>query len=113
MCSIFDRYRVSDHFNFSLSKVFFWVEEDGLRMSQNDPPVLSESSFDMDFAYFLKFPLSEGESITEDNISDMIADGVVKQNYLKTLLKMMNVQYIPQFLHDTSWPDNVKKEFLS
>lgn len=75
--------------------------------------MLDESSYDMDFAYFVKVPLADNEFVDEDNVLELVADGVVKQNYLKTLLKMMNIQFIPQFIHDTTWPDNVKKEFLS
>jgi hypothetical protein len=76
--------------NGSLSKMFFWVEEAGLKASENDPPILDEFSYDMDFAYFIKFPLSQDEQVSEENVSELIADGVVKSNYLKTLLKMMN-----------------------
>ena len=61
-----------------LSKLFFWVEEDGLRVSENEPPMLDESSYDMDFAYFVKVPLADNEFVDEDNVLELVADGVVK-----------------------------------
>ncbi len=31
---------------------------------------------------------------------------------MKSLLNQMNNVFIPTFMKDNSWPDNVKKEFL-
>ena len=52
--------------------------------------MLDENSYDIDFAYFVKVPLADNEFVDEDNVIDLVAHGVVKSNYLKTLLKMMN-----------------------
>jgi hypothetical protein len=57
-------------------------------MTENDPPDLGERNYDQDFIYFVKLP--ESDPITEENIYDLIECGVVKLNYLKTLLKIMN-----------------------
>lgn len=34
---------------------FFWVEKEGLKLSFIDPPILSEESYDPDFAFFIKY----------------------------------------------------------
>lgn len=47
-------------------------------MSENEPPMLDENSYDMDFAYFVKVPLADNEFVDEYNVLELVADGVVK-----------------------------------
>ena len=42
-----------------------------------------------------------------------LSTGIIKPNYLKGLLHSMNNYFIPTFMRDTSWPENVKKEFIA
>jgi len=48
-----------------------------------------------------------------ENIQSMVHYGMVGPENLKYLLKVMRGQFIPAFLTDQSWPDNVKKDFIS
>ncbi len=38
---------------------------------------------------------------------------LVQKNKLKSLLTFMNTVFIPSIMNESSWPDNVKKEFLT
>lgn len=38
---------------------------------------------------------------------------LVQKNRLKSLLTFMNTVFIPSIMNEASWPDNVKKEFLT
>ena len=37
----------------------------------------------------------------------------VEKNHLKSLVNFMNNTFIPSIMHENSWPDNVKKDFLA
>ena len=51
--------------------------------------------------------------ITSENIEDEITYGIISPDHLKYLLKIMSNQYIPSFMADQTWPENVKKEFIA
>lgn len=38
---------------------------------------------------------------------------LIQKNKLKSLLQFMNTAFIPSITAESSWPDNVKKEFLT
>jgi len=38
---------------------------------------------------------------------------LIQKNKLKSLLQFMNTVFIPSIMTESSWPDNVKKEFLT
>lgn len=38
---------------------------------------------------------------------------LLAKNHLKALVNFMNNTFIPQIIKEKSWPDNVRKEFLS
>lgn len=67
-------------------------------MSEVDPPRLSMDSFDPEFVYFMKLPHPKDVTINKDNVAEYVTDGIIKPNYLKSLLKSMNGQFIPQFV---------------
>lgn len=97
--------------NESVKKAFFWVESVGLQLSTFEPPSLGASSFDSSFVYFLK--VGPGP-ITEDNIESSLYKGSMRpHDELKVLQKIISSQVLPTFLGDPTWPDNMKKEFLS
>ncbi len=37
----------------------------------------------------------------------------MQQNHIQSLLKMMDDTYNPQIYNDSTWPENVKKEFIA
>lgn len=74
------------------------MTEQGIQMSETDPPRLEHDAFDPDFVYFLKLPHPQDIIINNDNVGEYVTDGVIKINYLKSLLKQMNAQFIPQFI---------------
>jgi dynein heavy chain len=41
-----------------------------------------------------------------------VGSGKIAANYLKGLLSKMNLNFIPNFVKDKSWPVNAKKDFL-
>jgi len=49
----------------NLQKIFFWVEEDGMKFSFVEPPTFTTESFDGDFQFFIK---------TEENITSERVD---------------------------------------
>lgn len=65
--------------------------------------------------YFLKIPNENNgyPELTIQNITNLLIVGTIKQNHLSGLLKSMNSIFIPTFVKDPSWPENIKKEFLS
>jgi dynein heavy chain len=76
---------------------------------------LGVDSFDTDFVFLLKLPNEDNTypEITQYNIANFLLTGTVRQNHLKGLLKSMNGIFIPYFVKDPAWPENIKKEFLS
>ena len=40
--------------NRTIYKLFFWVEEDGMKFTNTEPPKLNSESYDTDFEYFVK-----------------------------------------------------------
>jgi len=111
----------------NFAKLFLWVDETGLRFNKVEPPALSQGiwlnwiawilipkidEYDSDFLYLVK-NTQEDSPVTIDNIEHMIHCGIVGPEDLKYLLKVMRGQFIPAFLSDQSWPDNVKKDFVS
>ena len=40
--------------NRTIYKLFFWVEEDGMKYTNTEPPKLNSESYDTDFEYFIK-----------------------------------------------------------
>lgn len=88
------------------------MEEDGLHHTNQEPPALKQEGFDNEFAYFIK-NFQDNTPITGDNIQNLLFNGVVGPDDLKFILKVMKSQYIPAFLNDQSWPENVRKEFIA
>ena len=77
-------------------------------------PILNENQFDEDFEYIIKhLGLHNNYEIDYDNLENSLICKNVKSNYLKGLLFQMEREFIPAFQCDQTWPDNVKKEFLS
>lgn len=72
------------------ANLFAWMTEQGIQMSEMDPPRLEHDAFDPDFVYFLKLPHPQDVIINNDNVAEYVSDGVIKINYLKSLLKSMN-----------------------
>jgi hypothetical protein len=91
-------------------KIFYWVEQSGLKYSVLNPPILNEDSYDSDFCYFIK--LHENEVVTIENIESTMIYNVVQFFALFDLLTMMQNNYITDFFAEKEWSQNVKNEFL-
>jgi len=64
------------------------------------------------FMYFVKFS-EKVVSLTEDNVDEFIAYGVLTLgDHLGALLYEMNLNTIPRFIKDREWPENIKKDLL-
>jgi hypothetical protein len=118
-----DKYEAEDHWtaqvaNFAKEflddskqrKLFYWVEQSGLRYSVLQPPILNEDSYDSDFCYFIK--LVDDELITPENIESALKYNVVQFFALFDLLTMMQNDYIADFFMEKEWSQNVKNEYL-
>lgn len=96
-------------------KLFLWIDKAGIKCSGNLPPTKKEHSpLDGEFAIFLKTrPDGQDVEITMDNVGETIYTKLMNvDDNMKSLLKHMN-QLLPNFLKDFSWPENIKKDFLS
>jgi len=89
-------------------KIFYWVEQNGLKFSLLNPPILDDSSYDSDFFFFLKM---HNTTITEDNISKSMLTGLIQTKHLFDLLTIMQNDYVLQFFNEQEWSPNVKREF--
>lgn len=79
--------------------LFAWVNnEEGIQMSEVDPPRIAMDALDPEFVYFLKLPHPKDTIINKENVGEFVTDGIIQINYLKSLLKSMNGQFIPQFI---------------
>ena len=56
-------------------KIFYWIEESGLKCSLIKPPILNDTSYDSDFQYFLK--LEDNEPLTLENIAKNLKTGQI------------------------------------
>lgn len=79
--------------------MFFWIEENRIRVSDSEPPYIHETNNDIDFLFFVKAERLD-EEITIDNINDLVTYSIVNHEYLKHLLKTMNSNFIPAFMND-------------
>mmetsp|Transcript_23953 Transcript_23953/g.20992 ORF Transcript_23953/g.20992 Transcript_23953/m.20992 type:complete len:183 (-) Transcript_23953:112-660(-) len=94
-------------------KLFFWIEtEETLLHSNKAPPLLNNNSFETEFVYFIKY-VHEEAVINPENIQDYVSYGIVGPNELNYLLKIIKNEFISSYSTDSSWPENVKKEFIS
>ena len=90
------------------SKLFIWLENDQLKMTDEKPPKLEEDS--NGFYYFIK---KEGE-VNMENVSHRIIFGTLEGKVLDNLLETMNNHYIPEFtIKSQPWPESVRKDFIS
>ena len=89
-------------------KIFYWVEQSGLKFSLLNPPILDEQSYDSDFYYFLK---ADNLQITDENVSKQLLTGLIQQKHLFDLLTIMQNDYVLQFFNEQEWSPNVKREF--
>lgn len=96
----------------SLNIMFIWCEKDHLGFRTNEPPIFEEITIDSVFAYFTKIPLQDGETFDYSDLPSFVGSGKVMGNHLKGLLSQMNLNFIPNFIKDKSWPVNAKKDFL-
>ena len=104
---------IKDH---KSNKQFIWVEQNVIRYSTIDPPTKATNQVqDGEFIYFLKNrPDSQDVVITMDNIVDLCYTKVLNvEDNMKSLLRNMVHHVLPSFLCDSTWPENIKKEFLS
>ena len=51
--------------------------------------------------------------VTQRDLEMKILIRLIQKNKLKSLLQFMNTVFIPSIMTESSWPDNVKKEFLT
>ena len=51
--------------------------------------------------------------VTQRDLEMRILIRLIQKNKLKSLLQFMNTVFIPSIMNESSWPDNVKKEFLT
>lgn len=51
--------------------------------------------------------------VTQRDLEMKILIRLIQKNKLKSLLQFMNTVFIPSIMNESSWPDNVKKEFLT
>lgn len=94
-------------------KIFFWNEEEGFCFRLTEPPNLRNKAYEYsEFVFFLKVG-EEDPKLNLHNVEDSVAHFKVKQNYYLTLLELLDKNYNPRIYSDTTWPENVKKEFLS
>lgn len=61
----------------SSAQLFAWVTEQGIGMSEVEPPKLTADSFDPDFVYFFKLPHPKDVVIGIENVKEYVTDGVI------------------------------------
>jgi dynein heavy chain len=96
------------------SKLFVWCEKSCIRYSQIEPPCAADKPGDGEFILFLKTRTDTPDApITMDNIGEACFVKMMNvEDNMKSLWKHMMV-LLPNFLKDTTWPENIKKDFLS
>lgn len=92
------------------TKMFIWIEGDRLQLSYTTRPQLVAKGVE-ELVYVLK--VYAGERVTLENIESNLFIKGFQLNYLKNVLNLMNTIFIPAFFKETSWPENVKKEFMA
>lgn len=94
-------------------KIFFWNEQEGFRYTLSQPPLLLNKDYEYsEFVFFVKV-LQEDQKLNLDNVEEGVNHSKVKQNYMLTLLELLDKNFNPKIYSDTTWPENVKKQFLS
>ena len=97
-------------------KLFLWLEDIGgqpaLFVSDVVTKEASRTHTDDFILYFVRYTHQKA-SLSEDNVEDSIAYGVVNlSDDIQILLYQMNVYTLPKFLKDKGWPENIKKDLL-
>ena len=97
-------------------RIFFWLETIGGQDYLVSSMVLTKETRRQSgqdcFMYFVKFS-EKKVFLTEDNVEDFIAYGVVPlDDNMKGLLGQINSVTLPKFLRDKEWPENIKKDLL-
>lgn len=111
---------VNDFLNDPDSKsLFFWNsfdEEKRLRVSNVQAPMFygeNISKQDYQVAYFLKKKKYYGHHITISNIKEVVMFRQIGTDPMEDLLEQMKPDYVKKLLSDNTWPDGVRKEFMS
>ena len=86
-------------------KLFVWIENDKLYYSKE-----ADVSLQIDMAILYNFST---DIVTFRDLDMKILIRQIQKNKLKSLLNFMNTVFIPTIMNEDSWPDNVKKEFLT
>lgn len=91
-------------------------EEKRLRVSNVQAPMFygeSISKQDYQVAYFLKRKKYYGMPITISNIKECVLFKQIGTDPMEDLLEQMKPDYVKKLLSDNTWPDGVRKEFMS
>ena len=111
---------VSDFLNDPDQKcLFMWCtfdEDKKLRVSNVGAPQFYGEGIsvqDYQIAYFMKRKCMQGMPITISNIKEAVLFNNVGTDPMEDLLDTMKTNYAKKLLGDNSWPDGVRKEFMS
>ena len=87
------------------------MKEKWLMLSTSGVPTLEDKIEQFQMLFFVK--VNPHEAITISNISKVIYVDTCDGDPLDDLLSKMNSNYLNTFLQDKSWPDGVRKDFIS
>jgi dynein heavy chain len=93
----------------SVRKLFVWVDaSDALVMQQKLPQAAVD-----EVMYFIRDSNDLKPRIEDEEFERRVQFGAITGSTLDSLLRLMQGVYMPLFLDNRAWPDNVRKEFAN